>query len=146
MKTPCYIFDLDGTIADCNHRLHYINQKPKDWNAFNREIINDPPIHDVLSLLHILKDLFTVLLVTARGEGCREETVAWLELHDISYDGLYMRGKDDYRHDDIVKEEILDDLLSMGYDIKGVFEDRNRVVAMWRRRGIRCYQVIDGNY
>jgi len=34
----------------------------------------------------------------------------------------------------------------MGYDIKGVFEDRNRVVAMWRRRGIRCYQVIDGNY
>lgn len=28
------IFDIDGTLADCSHRLHWIQSKPKNWNAF----------------------------------------------------------------------------------------------------------------
>ena len=28
VPNPIYVFDLDGTIADINHRLHFI-QKPK---------------------------------------------------------------------------------------------------------------------
>ena len=32
--SKCYIFDLDGTLADCAHRLHHIQKEQKDWKAF----------------------------------------------------------------------------------------------------------------
>lgn len=28
------IVDLDGTLANIDHRLHYIKQNKPDWNAF----------------------------------------------------------------------------------------------------------------
>ena len=28
------ICDIDGTVADCSHRLHWIQSKPKNWKAF----------------------------------------------------------------------------------------------------------------
>lgn len=28
------VFDLDGTLADCEHRIHHITKEPKDWRAF----------------------------------------------------------------------------------------------------------------
>jgi len=39
MTTPCYVFDIDGTIADGDHRLHHIvreagDARPKNWRAF----------------------------------------------------------------------------------------------------------------
>jgi len=30
--------------------------------------------------------------------------------------------------------------------IAGVFEDRDRVVAMWRANGLTCYQVAAGDF
>jgi len=29
-----YVFDLDGTLANIDHRLHFIKTKPKNWPAF----------------------------------------------------------------------------------------------------------------
>lgn len=28
------VFDLDGTLADGDHRLHHITGETKDWRAF----------------------------------------------------------------------------------------------------------------
>jgi hypothetical protein len=28
------LVDIDGTLADCTHRLHHIQKQPKDWDAF----------------------------------------------------------------------------------------------------------------
>jgi FMN phosphatase YigB (HAD superfamily) len=33
-----YIFDIDGTLADISHRLHFIQQEPKDWRGFYSEM------------------------------------------------------------------------------------------------------------
>jgi hypothetical protein len=35
--TGCYLFDIDGTLADLSHRLHYIKPAggPKNWDAFS---------------------------------------------------------------------------------------------------------------
>lgn len=30
-----YIFDLDGTVADLTHRLHFITGETKDWDGFH---------------------------------------------------------------------------------------------------------------
>ena len=49
--------------------------------------------------------------------------------------------------DDVVKEEWL---LSLPEEIKSnisiVFEDRKRVVDMWRNHGIQCCQVSEGDF
>ena len=30
-----YIFDIDGTLADNTHRLHFIQGEVKDWEGFH---------------------------------------------------------------------------------------------------------------
>jgi len=60
--------------------------------------------------------------------------------------GMFMRADNDHRSDDIVKEEILDKLLLFGVRPNIVFDDRDRVVKMWRRRGIICAQVAEGDF
>jgi hypothetical protein len=56
------------------------------------------------------------------------------------YAGLYMRKAGDYRSDDIVKEEILDTQFKDKINnILCVFDDRPRVIRMWRRRGIPVF-------
>ena len=37
------IVDIDGTIADCSHRLHYIKGEKKDWNSFFKAAGKDKP-------------------------------------------------------------------------------------------------------
>ena len=51
-----YIFDIDGTLADCSHRLHYISGENKDWDTFYKECVNDKPIMDVVEILWSLQE------------------------------------------------------------------------------------------
>ncbi|MDP6730468.1 MAG: tyrosine-type recombinase/integrase, partial [SAR324 cluster bacterium] len=43
-KQPAAIVDIDGTISDPAHRLHFVKTGKKDWKAFFEAIPNDPPI------------------------------------------------------------------------------------------------------
>ena len=52
-----------------------------------------------------------------------------------------MRKQNDNRHDDIVKEEILKTILENNHEILFTLDDRGRVVDMWRKNGIKCFQV-----
>jgi len=36
-----YVFDLDGTLADLKHRIHYIKGQVKDWDTFSQECDKD---------------------------------------------------------------------------------------------------------
>lgn len=144
-----YIFDIDGTIADCDHRLHYILTKPKNWRAFDAGAIQDAPIRETVVVLHALHCAGNrILLVTGRNARNRDVTIQWLKQHDIwcCVTELYMRPEKDFRPDHVVKEEILDAMLEQGYNPVMAFEDRQGVVDMWRRRGIRCAQVAPGDF
>jgi hypothetical protein len=35
------VFDIDGTLANIEHRLHHVRSKPKNWPAFDAGIPND---------------------------------------------------------------------------------------------------------
>ena len=41
--TKAVIFDIDGTLADCSHRLHHVTGDKRDWNKFFAEMSEDPP-------------------------------------------------------------------------------------------------------
>lgn len=144
----CYVFDIDGTIADCQHRLDkYLNNKPKRWDLFEKTAHLDTPIEETIQILHALNTVgYRIVLCTGRGEKMREATENWLDLHSVRWDALYMRALNDFRQDDIVKGELVDNIMADGFKILGAFEDRQRVVDMWRSKGIRCYQVEKGEF
>lgn len=51
---PLYIFDLDGTLADCQHRVPILAEKddPNRWRRFYAACVDDTPIMPVIGVLH----------------------------------------------------------------------------------------------
>jgi hypothetical protein len=74
------------------------------------------------------------------GKGTEE----WLKQMPWPVRHLFLREGGDSRHDYIIKEEILE--LLPKERIKYVFEDRDQVVAMWRKHGLTTLQVADGSF
>lgn len=135
------IFDIDGTLADLDHRLHHIANHPKDYIAFYEECDRDAviqPIADLLCDMHALGRV--VLLVSGRTDRVRLKTEQWLNNHGVPFDGLYMRRDGDWRSDTIVKSKILDEIVELGHKVRFVVDDRTSVVKMWRDRGLTCLQ------
>lgn len=141
----CYIFDIDGTLADCSHRLHHIQKQPKDWDGFFADCVHDKPIVHMVDLAVHLSNYWPLVFVSGRSDVVRSETVEWLRAHHLDGD-LFMRHEGDHRPDDVVKSDLLDRIMAGGWHPIMSFDDRNRVVAMWRSRGIPCAQVADGDF
>lgn len=149
-ESKVFIFDIDGTLANCNHRLRYLKVEPKNWKSFIDDAIYDTPHLDIVWLAKTFYALgHTILIVTGRGEESRTVTEIWLDkvagLKGL-YTTLYMREEKDYRDDFVVKKEILDHIRQQGMQPFMVFDDRDSVVKMWREQGIRCMQVQPGNF
>lgn len=146
-----YIFDIDGTIADLTHRLHHIQKTPKDWSGFFQDCADDEPIPEVVEVAAALNSrLNTIILITGRSDEIRDKTEKWLVEKGVHYGWLLMRKAGDHREDNVVKSELLDELLSKTgmkeSNIAGVFEDRQQVVKMYRDRGLRVFQVAPGQF
>ncbi len=142
----CYVFDLDGTLADLSHRLHHIQKEPKDWRSFFAEVGNDTVIEHVGNLFDALTWTSICVIVSGRSDECREATMKWLKDHFLLPSALYMRKAGDHRPDHVVKRELLDQMRAEGFEPIMVFDDRDRVVKMWRENGIPCAQVAEGSF
>lgn len=140
------IFDLDGTLADVSHREHFV-QRPvgeKDWESFHAASVNDIPKYGILRTYQALQATGHYLEIwTGRDEKHRAATIKWLAEHGIHKPKLKMRPDGDHTPDDEMKSAWLDEL---NLPVQLIFEDRARVVAMWRKRGILCAQVAPGNF
>lgn len=148
--TPCIIYDIDGTIANGDHRLHLIKADPKQWDAYFDLCHLDEPIPHMIQVLRALDRDFVSIFATGRTESTRAKTESWLADHG-AYTGryqlrLYMRPDGDHRNDDILKVEMLAKIRADGFEPAMVFEDRARVVRAWRSAGIPCAQVADGEF
>ena len=125
------IFDLDGTIADIGHRVHFVRGGNKDWESFFAGCVADTPNWPVVRAFdaHIMAD-HTVEIWSARSDIVRPETEAWLQLAagiDPAY-LTHMRSAGDNTPDVELKRYWLHQLHeSERPDI--VYDDRQRVVA-----------------
>lgn len=148
MKPKAYIFDIDGTLADCSHRLHHITGDKKDWDAFYAACKDDKPITDVCMIAWKL-DFSHIIYLTGRPEKYRDMTNEWLGKNDLDfhcYSHLFMRANGDHRPDYVIKREIYEREIKDKYDVIGVFEDRQQCVDMWRALGLTCFQAAPGDY
>lgn len=198
------IFDLDGTLANCEHRRHFVDmtqsydkgflpaievfghqttneqrggfyhketkQKWKpNWKDFYEECDKDEPIKPVLdAFIHLTQgEPFNhdVQIWSGRCESVREKTLKWLcDLTGYCEDYQYwdrrlkMRPIGDYTPDDELKEKWLDEYMfeekckykTLQYavplnTVEFVFDDRPKVVKMWRRRGIFVFNCCQHN-
>lgn len=137
------ICDIDGTLVDVNHRLHYVRQEPKNWDAFFEASTKDKFRKEVLAMvdLHIESNR-ELILVTGRPEKYRKITED--KIASLPYTTLFMRRDGDRRPDTIVKEEILKRYFPDTSTIVEVIDDRPSVIAMWRSHGLKVVDVGDG--
>lgn len=146
----CFIFDVDGTLADCAHRLHHIQSEPKNWDAFYAGCVDDAPIDHVMRVLRALVDSGEhCVFVSGRSQSTLANTHAWVASKSNrawAPQQFYFRADGDHRDDVVVKKELLARLRGDGWEPIMVFEDRQSCVNMWRAEGIPCAQVAKGDF
>ncbi len=172
-NVPTVIFDIDGTLADIEHRRHFVTGKKKDFDAFNAAMEWDTPNEPIVDLLWMCEDSAKqIIFCTGRMEQYREVTRNFL-LDKCSYEGSYhddlyadegytresieahldtylMMRPDNRRHDPDkdIKQDMFNEILKTvdKSNILFAVDDRQRVVDMWRSNGITCLQVAEGNF
>lgn len=157
---PLYIFDLDGTLALIDHRRHFVEcpKSQQDWKAFYATCVRDQPNLPVLRIMESLRRFADVWIFSGRSDEVREQTIDWLSMttgfawSDFDsaaghQDILTMRQAGDYTPDDVLKRQWLDGMLAEDRArLVAVFDDRDRVVKMWRDAGVTCLQVAAGEF
>ena len=146
--SPAVVADMDGTLADCTHRRHFVEPpSPPDWPAFNRGCVKDTVNVPVVNTFHALQNVgYVGLIVTGRGEEYREATLDWLTRYYVNFSRLYMRPAKDYRPDTEIKLEILAQIVEDGYEPFIALDDRDSVVKMWRGQRSTCLPGAEGNF
>ena len=148
------IFDLDGTLAliDDRRALASKDNGKMDWDIFfdPKNIDLDLPNHGVIAMAQTLKAAgHRIIILSGRSKGTKDATKAWLNKFDVPFDILKMRptSKDFmFMPDDKLKKMWLDTLFTDTSDIICVFDDRQKVVDMWRDNGLTCMQVAPGDF
>lgn len=139
-KPMAVIVDIDGTVALMNGK-----RTPHEYDKVGL----DDPNGSVVDLVRTLRDEgYKILFTSGRKDRCRDLTREWLKRH-VFPDGdfvLFMRLDADNRVDNVTKLEIFNVCIRDRFNVKLVLDDRDQVVQMWRKLGLTCLQVADGNF
>lgn len=137
--TQVVLCDIDGTIALRRGRSPYDQSK----------VIEDRFDPRMNLLLSSLSEKFSIIFLSGRQDTkqCREDTEKWLKGNlGLSEVNLIMRSEGDFRPDDVVKKELYQNYIKDKYNVVCIFDDRDKVVKMWRNLGLLCCQVYYGNF
>lgn len=130
-----YIVDIDGTLAN-----HTGIRDPYDTSRYHLDNLH-VNVAATVEALNLMGQ--SIILVSGRDEAFRGVTTEWLDKHGVDFAVLYMRPKGDVRNDAIIKHEIYHEHIAGKYNVIGVFDDRGRVLRMWRAIGLTTFAVGD---
>lgn len=148
--TQYIIFDLDGTLALDTHRVPHLREGKKDWEKYFSLCEGDAPNHPIIETLNLLWIGYDIQIWTGRAGEYETQTRRWLDKFipdmNLKPDRLRMRPPGDRTDDFELKRRWLHELRQQGHEVLLVFEDRKRVVDMWRSEGVVCCQVAPGDF
>ncbi len=142
-ETVC-IVDVDGTLANAAHRLHFIEQAEPNWAAFMEpELVakDTPQPHAREGLNYLRANGYQLVFLTGRNQRHRHITEAWLNQYmdrQILDEPVYMRGDKENTHASVFKESQVLLFKNHYYQEKKFlfFEDDPFVARMFRKHGI----------
>ena len=134
-ERPVAVVDLDGVLADVRHRLHFLDTKPKNWDAFFAGMPDDPVLPEGRAVVERLATDHEVIYLTGRPESSRTLTEAWLERNQLPRAKLIMRGSGDRRPARVAKPALLRRYASRGRTIAVVVDDDPKVCDALERDG-----------
>lgn len=150
MRQKAILVDLDGTIADNEYRVKYVDGTEKrDWDKFNALSAGDMVVPWCLDLVRGFHGLgYRIVFLTARSEskGTRDITAKWLQEHIGPYVpdyDLIMRDGKDFRTDFITKQDLYRQHVEHKYDVAFAIDDKLAVCTMWRGIGIPALHCKD---
>jgi predicted kinase len=135
---PCYIFDMDGTLAEMHER------GPYEFEKCGNDLLRR---HVSCVLRYTESDPLIKIFIFSGREGRRdiyEITEKWLMKHGIDFDLLVLRQEGDRRNDALIKKEMYNDHVLGKYNVVGVFDDRPGVIRMWRQLGLPVFDCGNG--
>ena len=131
-KKNIVICDIDGTVANNDHRQHFLEGK-KDWDGFFSNLINDKPIHQIINKVKDLESQGNkIAFLTGRPERYRAETKRWLDIY-FSFEYLLLMRKDNDRRDkQKIKLEIFENNFTTD-QITICFENDLGLIELWKK-------------
>lgn len=146
-----HLTDMDGTMSHLGGRNPYhaarchLDPPNRPMVRLARRLMA-PAATPTMYLIPGKNPLSELIVVSARFEVVRPQTEQWLIEQEIAWRELFMRADGDTRKDALVKAELLRDYIWPFYNVEIAFDDRSRVVDMWRYFGIACFQVSPGDF
>ena len=137
-KEEAIIVDIDGTIANVDHRIHLVRKPNKNWKLFFEKMNDDKPIEQIINKIKELHDDgLKILIVTGRPETYQSITSAWLNKHlPFEEFELIQRRKNDNRPSYQCKQSALIEL-KQKYKIKFFMDDKEEDINMYQKGGLR---------
>ena len=134
---PAYIFDIDGTLAVLGDR------SPYDYTKYSLDTANKD-VHAALNNAELAG--YQIIIVSGRDETYRFDTEKWLAREGICYHALYMRPTENRKdgkktEDSIIKYNLFNKYIRDNFTVAGVYDDRHRVLRMWRKLGLTTFHV-----
>ena len=133
-KPPAIICDIDGTLAHATRDYH-------DYSLVHTDAL-DTKVRDLLDREWACG--YDIIILTGRPVTCRKDTYRWLVDNHVPVDALLMSPprSEDY----IAKYDLFNKYVRAEYNVEYVLDDRDRVVEMWRKLGLKTFQVAEGNF
>lgn len=136
------VVDIDGVLADVRHRLHFVDQRPKDWQSFFAAAPDDPPLPQGIDTARRLAEAYDIVYLSGRPEHCRQDTLDWFDRHGVPPGELRLRTRNDFRPARVTKVEVLDEL-SHDRDVAVLVDDDPLVCEAARAAG---YDVLPATW
>ena len=134
------ICDIDGTIANNDHRQHFLEGK-KDWEGFFSELHKDKPIFEIIDKVNSLENEgYKIYFLTGRPEKYRIQTKDWLKKYFSFNLKLIMRGDRDKRNKEQVKKELFFSNFKPE-EVLCCFENDEGLIKMWKKINLKVINV-----
>jgi glutathione S-transferase len=140
---PYAVIDLDGVLADVTARLHHIEGKPKNWDAFFAGIPDDPVYAEGLAIARKLAAEHDLVYLSGRPERTRSDTERWLRRHDVPHGQLVLRRNPDRRPARVVKVGLLRQL-AQERTVAVLVDDDPAVCQAAREAGFPVFEATWG--
>jgi len=141
-KKNIVICDIDGTVANNDHRQHLLKNF-KDWDKFFSQLHLDKPIYEIIDKVkEFKKNGKEIIFMTGRPKRYQEETEKWLQRYFKFEFKIVLRDDDDLRN----KLEVKEELLNKNIDVERVYcfiENDTQLSLLWNRLGFSVIEVSD---